>query len=305
MLEDPKTAGRNIRCYISGPIGGNVENIRFSLMKRNVQMLTPSGLSTGREFCETIQEMISKADLVIGILRSQRESQAVLFELGMAAAMNRRIVVFAPPKGGYVPFALQSFIILRTDLRNRSEIQFAIDQILLAPFSRKRTSGDYVTKQRTQRPSIRSRRLELQNIMEVGDAKKFEEIITAAIRDSGVEAAVTRTFQHRQMDLAVWADEFQFVLGNPLLIEFKLRLASEEQVRAALKHCAVATDKSGGQWSLLIYGTGPKVFRKHWLSIGPTVLIISASDLFERMQDQSFMEIVVGLRNLRTHGGEH
>ena len=39
MLEDSKALGRAIRCYISAPIGVNVENIRFSLMERNVQIL--------------------------------------------------------------------------------------------------------------------------------------------------------------------------------------------------------------------------------------------------------------------------
>ena len=305
MLEDSKTEGRNIRCYISAPIGANVENIRTSLTDRNVQLLTPSDLSTGQALHKSVQELISSADLVVGILRRERQSQAVLFELGMAAAMNRKIVVFAPPKGGYVPFNLQSFLILRINLRNKDAIGFAIDQILSAPLSTKKSGRNLAATQKTQPLPIRDREIELNNVLEVGDPQRFEEIISAAIRDSGVEVAVTPTFQHREMDLAVWADEFQSFLGNPLLIEIKWRLDSDEQVRAALKHCAAVTEKSGGRWSLLIYGTGPAIVRKHWSAIAPTVLTISASDLFDRMRDQSFMEVIVGLRNLRAHGGDY
>ena len=73
---------------------------------------------------------------------------------------------------------------------------------------------------------------------------------------------------------------------------------------SALKQCADATERSGGRWSLLIYGIGPKVFRKHLWSLTPNVLVISASQLFERMREESFVEIVIGLRNHRVHGGE-
>lgn len=305
MLENPKTVGRSVRCYISAPIGVDVENIRVPLMERDVQLITPSELFAGREYHETIKELIANADVVFGVLRRERQSQAVLFELGMAAAMSRQIVVLAPPHSGYVPFSLQSFLVLRIDLQNRSAIDFAIDQILSAPPSRKQTSGHHAIEHRTQELKVRGRALELQTVMEAGDPLKFEEIISAAIHDSGVEAAVAPTSRDRRMDLAVWADEFQDLVGNPLLIEIKLRLVSHEQVTAALKHCASATEEFGGTWSLLIYGTGPRVIRKQWLSIAPTVLTISASDLFERMRDQSFMEIVVRLRNLRAHGGEH
>ena len=119
MLEDPKALGRAIKCYISAPISVNVENIRFSLMERNVQLLTPSDLPSGHELHQSTRELISNADLVIGVLRRGRQSQAVLFGLGMAAPMDRKIVVFALPKGSDIPFNLQSLLVLRIGLRNR------------------------------------------------------------------------------------------------------------------------------------------------------------------------------------------
>ncbi|MCY4558115.1 MAG: hypothetical protein OXF79_17445 [Chloroflexi bacterium] len=305
MPEDTKALGRVLRCYISAPLGVNVRNIRRSLMERNVQLLTPSDLSSRHGLHQSIRELILNADLVIGVLRRGRQSQAVLFELGMAAAMDRKVVVFAPPKGDYLSFNLQPFLVLRIGLRNINAIDFALDQILSAPFSSNRSRKASAVTQRTSQSPIVNREGELESVLEVGDARKFEDIISSGIRRSGVEVVARPTLENREMDLAVWADEFQYVLGNPLLIEIKLQLKNDEQIRAALKRCAAATEKSGGRWSLLIYGTGPKLFRRRWLSVAPTVLAISAADLFERMREQSFVEVVIGLRNLRAHGGEY
>ena len=304
MLEDLKTRGRNLRCYISAPIGTNIENVRDSLLEKNVQLLMPRNLSIGQDIYEGIKELISQADLVVGVLNRERRSHAVLFELGMAAALDKQIVVFAPPKGAQIPFNLQSFLVLRIGLRNKEAIDFALNQLLLAPASKKKSIRGDLALQRKPRSSIATQIVELQNVMEVGDGRRFEEIITEVIRDSGVEVAVRPTFQHREMDLAVWAEDFQNALGNPLLIEIKWRLENDEQMRAALKRCAASTAKSGGRWSLFIYGAGPKLSRKHWSSIAPTVLAIPALDLFEQMRDRSFVQVLVGLRNLRVHGGE-
>ena len=305
MPENPKALGRVLQCYISAPLGVNVENIRRSLIERNVQLLTPSDLSSRHGLHQSNRELILNADLVIGVLRRGRQSQAVLFELGMAAAVDRKIVVFAPPKGNYLPFNLQPFLVLRISLRNVDAIDFALDQILSAPFSRKRSSKAPAVTQRVSQAPIANIEGELESVLEVGDARKLDDIISGGIRRSGVDVVAKPTLENREMDLAVWADEFQYVLGNPLLIEIRSQLRNDRQIRDALKHCAAATEKSGGRWSLLIYGTGPKVFRKHWWSVAPTVLAISASDLFKRMRKQSFVEVVIGLRNLRSHGGEY
>lgn len=309
MSEEPTASGRSIRCYISAPIGANVEHIRSSLIERNVKVLTPSVLSKAKDLPQSARELIANADLIIGVLRRGRQSQAVLFELGMAAAMERKIVVFDSPRGGYVPSNLQSHLVLRVGLRNREAIDFALDQILLAPVSKRNTSRNTSIDSIFTRKALPSQILglssEVEKALEVGDGRRFEEIISAGIRNSGVEVAVEPMLKNREMDLAVWADEFQHFVGNPLLIETRFRLRDEEQVRSALKQCAAATERSGGRWSLLIYGSGPRVFRTIWLSLAPNVLVISASDLFERMRDQSFIEVVISLRNLRVHGGEY
>ena len=90
MMKTSMTKGRALRCYISAPIGINIENIQSSLMQRNVQLLFPSSISKAYNVHESIRELISNADLVIGVLRRGRHSKAVLFELGMAVAMERQ-----------------------------------------------------------------------------------------------------------------------------------------------------------------------------------------------------------------------
>ena len=120
-------------CYISAPIGTNIENIRASLSQRAVHILSPDDRKISTNLHSNLPSLISKADLVVGVLTRDRQSQSILFELGQAVALHRQIVVFAPPKSGYVPHELQQFPVLRISLLNRTAIDFAFDQMLSAP----------------------------------------------------------------------------------------------------------------------------------------------------------------------------
>ena len=303
MTEKEKLNRRIQSCYISAPIGTNIEKIRTSLLERNVEILFPSYKDIARSPHSNVLDLISSADLVVGVITRKRRSDSVIFELGQAVALGRRVVVFAPPKSGYVPFNLRQFPVVRISLSNRKAMDFAFDQILLAPPSPKKIEKLEVHDTRGMGTRINTYLDRIQKAIATNDGLSFEKVVAQVIQEAGIEIVVEAPLGDRRVDLAVWSDVFQEIFGHPLLIEVKLFLRSEAHVRNTLIQCAENTAKSGAAWSLLLYGDGPTLTEKSSASIAPTVLLISAHELLSKMRNQSFVEIIRNLRNQRVHFG--
>src|SRR5882724_5388185 len=99
-------------CFVAAPRGVPLVVLRESLLVRGIQPLIPEELSLGTDWASEIQRQIAQADLVIGILPKGRQSAWVLFELGQAFALGRRILLIASPKSEGVPFTLQRLLVL-------------------------------------------------------------------------------------------------------------------------------------------------------------------------------------------------
>ena len=290
-------------CYISAPIGTNIENIRSSLLERKVKLLSPSSIDVGRSVHSNVLDLISKADLVVGVLTRERRSDTVIFELGQTVALGHQVVVFAPPKSGYIPFDLRQFPVLRTSLRNRSAIDFAFDQILSAPPLPKKKEMVEVHGSHGMGKRINTFLDKVRQAIDAHDGLGFEKVVTQAIRESGVEIIVEAPSDDREVDLAVWSDEFIRMFGHPLIIEMKVNIRSEAHALQSLKECAEMSAKLGSTWCLLLYGDGPQLIKKSWISNTPTVLSISAYELMKEMRVKSFVDIIRDLRNQRVHFG--
>ena len=107
--------------------------LRATLESRGLRVLVPQDLAAGSDWASEIQKQLSQADIVIGVLTAERQSPWVLFELGQASALGRRIVLITSPKSDPIPFALHQVLVLRIDLDNQDAIGFALDQVLSAP----------------------------------------------------------------------------------------------------------------------------------------------------------------------------
>jgi hypothetical protein len=120
-------------CYVSAPAGVSLNVLRESLLSHDIRPLIPEDLSVGTDLASETQRQLAQADLVIGVLPRGKQSLWVLFELGQAFALGRRILLIASPKSESIPFALQRLLVLRIEPSNRSAIDFALDQLLSAP----------------------------------------------------------------------------------------------------------------------------------------------------------------------------
>jgi hypothetical protein len=198
---------------------------------------------------------------------------------------------------------LQRFLVIRANLGNREAIDFAVDQILAAPSPVKGSDDAERRDYHGLGPSADVFLREARAAIGAGEGLRLEEIVARALRQSGVDVIAEHPGADRGVDLAIWSDPLQPLLGNPILIEIKSRIRTKDEARSALQHLSSAIASSGTQWGLLLYGEGPPNEGKLWTSAPPNVLVLSLATLFDRMRRQPFSEIMKTLRNRRVHGG--
>jgi hypothetical protein len=293
-------------CFVSAPAGITLEVLRESLLARDIRPLTPRELSAGTDWATEVQRELAQADLVIGILPTGQQSAWVLFELGQAWALGRRILVIAPPGSEPIPSTLQRLLVLRVTPNNRQAIDFALDQWLSAPLNLSKKKKKKKRKPKDLKPTglgaqADSLLTRLDSSLESGEAWEFEKVVSEAIRGSGTDVVVESPERERGADLAIWSDVLEPFVGNPLLVELRLKIQTREAAARVFGQLSSYLGASDTGWALLIYGEGPLQDDHFWGECPPQILLMPARSLFETLRTQTFPEIVRDLRNRRVH----
>lgn len=290
-------------CFISAPAGAPLGVLRAALESRGLRVLVPQDLTAGSDWASEIQKQLSQADIVIGVLTAERQSPWVLFELGQASALGRRIVLITSPKSDPIPFALHQILVLRIDLDNQDAIGFALDQVLSAPELQQKKS------QTSHKKIISGLGTKTDDLLaafdlalESNDFGSLEQIVADALRSSGADVIAPSPSRDIGADFAVWSDVLEPFVGNPLLVEIKTRIRGRSDAARALKQLRSYLDASGSRWALLLFGEGPAPESKAWSDCPPNILALPLRSLLEALRTQAFPEVVRDLRNRRVHG---
>lgn len=289
-------------CFVSAPTGLKLSTLRESLLAHGIRPLIPEELTAGTDWASEIQRQMQDADLVIGVLPGHKQAPSVIFELGQAWALGKRILLIASPKAEWLSFPLNRVLVLRVDVKNRSALDFALDQFLSAPANREPEPPrmPFERKALGQRADGLLKRLE--EWRHLGNGRTLEAIVGDALRDAGTDVVVESHEHERGADLAVWSDALQPFVGNPLLVEVKSRIQDKASVKQATEQLTGYLATSGARWALLVYGDGPASTAALWASTPPNVIALSAAELLEALRGRSFPEVIRDLRNERVHG---
>jgi hypothetical protein len=288
-------------CFVSAPLGISLEVLRESLLAHDIRPLIPQELSAGTDWASELQRQLTQADLVIGILPTKRQSAWVLFELGQAWALGRRILIVAPPGSEPVPSSLQRLLVLRIAPDNRQAIDFALDQLLSAPpeMATKETRKPFQSLGLGDQADLLLARLD--ELLHSSGAQEFEKMVAEAIRGSATDVVVESPERDRGADIAVWSDVLEPFVGNPLLVEVKLKIQTKTKAGEIFKQLSSYLGASDTRWALLVYGDGPGPEDRFWHSCPPNILLMPARTLLGALRTRTFPEIVRDLRNRRVH----
>jgi hypothetical protein len=225
-MSAPSKARRK-RVFIASS-ASDVADVRKAMQRLDLDFTTiEEAALPGATRLYSLHRCLNDADLAIGILSDRCDDANVFFELGVASGLNKPIMLFVTPECPINLIPPSGVPYLRMDLRNEAAVSFGLRQALsLLPSGHTQTTGIEI---RT-RPigAVADQLLEKLNR---SNALEFEDIIFQALMTSN-PAAIARGSENSDqgVDFAVWANDFEPMIANPLLIECKSNLASLSDV---------------------------------------------------------------------------
>src|SRR6266487_29218 len=305
------TKNKRRTCYISAAPQINLQALIDLLEEKDLKPILTSALhSTATTLLEENIRAISHADLFIALLSSTEENAHVYFELGIAVANDVRTLLITPMDIRLPPNIAQVPLIC-TDPENKGAIEFAIEQVFSAPAPTKFRSD--LSSRSKQHPIGDFSSQLLERLDSLGDKFRETEIVDLvmlALQEGGVsiiarspatlKAGQTRNFS---ADLAIWSDDFNPWIGNPLLLEVKAFKQKHVQIDDVVEQVLTYLQPNNARSALILY-VGEPSLQTLSPQAYPNVFYMEVRELFVRLQTKSFAQILIDMRNRRIHGVE-
>jgi hypothetical protein len=284
------------KAFITAPPGLDIHFLRNTLRRRGIESFFADEVGLpGSSLPEILTEGLDEADLVIGFLDAERNNGNVLFELGFAMALGKRVLVFTPNEEIFPGVLLTGMQTVRATPHDEERIEFGLTQAIAAPRKKEKTRKEPVKQ---THPIGELAEQLLAEIPPGTDPRRVEEVIAKAIKQSGV---TTLSATKDAGILAVWSDDLEPWVGNPLLVEIKTGRCNGDLLEKGVEQVRRGIEARGASWGLFIHsGLLPPGLKKRLR--GTSVLAISVEDFLRSMKDEAFADLVRGLRNDRVHG---
>lgn len=293
---------RRRKCFLSAPAGHNLVVLRRVLASRQLDVFSSDELGLGGNRADQVQSGIAQADFVVGVLPAEGASSSVLYELGLASALARRILLIAPPDSAPAPYFLHHLLTLRITLDNEEAIAFAVDQILSAP----PVNASQMVKEFKSHSGLGEGANKLltasMQALSTNDGAALEDVVCRALKAGGTDLVVNSPYPDKGVDLVVWSDNLDSIVGNPILIEVKSRIRSRAEAVDVTDQISKYAAASNARYGLLLYGEGPEAESDWWSERAPNILVLSVREFLAGLRNSSFPELFLGLRNRRIHG---
>ncbi|HUW94152.1 MAG TPA: hypothetical protein VMW58_00045 [Anaerolineae bacterium] len=300
-----RSGGKEWRtCFISASPLANLTTIKALLEGRGIRAVLPlEPPPTGGSLLEHVTRAISRADLFIAVLEAEGSNAERYLEIGFAHALHKRVLILASPGLSTLPLYVGDMLYIRAYADNFEAIDFALDQALAAPTRRKHTRREPVVKSRPLGQGADELIAQLERLGDHAAGRDLERLVVSALEQSGIPVVARSDEPDIGADLAIWADELESWVPNPILIEIKVNLKSEEQARRLSNLVSSYREASDADLALVLYASGPPRGLEWHRLPGSGVLFLEVRELFDRLRESSFAEIVRELRNRWAHGG--
>lgn len=287
-------------CFISAPVNLDLSVLRSVLRSKGIATILPFELEiTGANFRAQIEKAIQKADFFVGVLSGRASNANVFFELGLASAKRKRVVLIQG-RDLELPSNLSGFPILKCKVEDPRQLSYFLDQFL----NRQRALPSPPQELAKTRPlSNRAGELiaHLEALGEGATELEFLNILTDVFRESGIQVLAEHGPMEHGYDLAVWLDELEHLVGNPLLVDLRKHL-SPAMARVIKRQFLANQGASIGKALLVVFIRGSEEqLRKENLG-APLIMFISAARLLSHLKSRSIAAFIRHDRNKLAHG---
>lgn len=296
-------------CFVSAPAGVNFAKIKKILLKKDLEFIHPSEvLSHGQRISEKINKLISQSDIFIAVFDETFESGNTLFELGIAVARKKQIIILTSPNFS-LPSDLAGFLTLKISKDNFDALDFAIDQILAATGKKKKKKEPRSFKgfKETSKPvgnKILELKHRLNNIGSDTTGYELENFVSDLLKETGISVIQQSKTPDTGVDIAIWSDDLGAILGNPILVEIKRIIKNRSQALKVTNQLLNYMQTTNSRFAIVLYLEGLPSSRIQEFSDQFNILFFQIGDFVDQLQDKSFADTIKIRRNIIAHGGD-
>lgn len=220
--------------------------LREILDKKGIRWHDQTKVRAGGSWLDAVDTAMIRSDFVCAVLPTERHYENIMFELGIAYARRKPILAFL---GSSVPLPsdIVGLIYFRADSVNREAVRSALDAFLA--HARPTPSVKPLVKASKRKSKSMPYTLPLPS----ATAQEFEQRTAELLRSAGFIVSEPSESRDQGADFAVWIDELQNSLGNPVLVQVKVGEFSGARLEEAASQLRHYVAKTHGRCGLLVY----------------------------------------------------
>lgn len=287
-------------CFISTPVGLNTQPLL--LLLRDKGIIAYDTYTPGHDnIVSSTEEKIKKSDFLIAFLTSNLNNN-VLYEIGYARGAKKPIFLIVQSDVS-IPSFLMDTVYVRASLEKLDLISMYLDKFL----SRKKRQKTYKRKEipKSKQSTLYSKSsLEerLQEIIDNGTTEDFLLFVKDFFEYQGNLVDVSSGIEDKGVDMSIWINSLEVILGNPILVELKMGNLSENVLKLAESQMKHNLLKGNLRTGLIIYlDRKERNFQSSKL-IDPLVMRFDIRDLVRKLAtDYPIDRILYEERNKIAH----
>ena len=246
-----------MNCFISynteegKPLSDKVRDI---LLRNGVNPIDFFDTSIGDSFANEISDKIKRCDMFVGIITNL--SPNVYYEIGIAKGLKKPIFVLLDKWLNIYPSFLNDFLYVRANTNDDENIDFAFKQFIKKQSKKKlkvaKNTNQYFNNTPLTLPNLW--KSSLSEIRKNGTALDLENYMLNIINSLNTTSMVVE--QDKGVDFALWLDDIDPNLGNPVLVEVKFGNITTETLNKGERQLQNHLIKTKSKAGLLLYLDG-------------------------------------------------
>ncbi len=122
--------------------------------------------------------------------------------------------------------------------------------------------------------------------------EELESVVATTMRESGVRVIRHAPDRRVGADLALWVDELDPQLGNPILVEVKSRIRDSAAAAEVARQAGEYVNRAATRTILVVYGEGPDQTRMNREFGGGGVIFLRLPDLLQRLRSEPLDAVI-------------
>lgn len=290
-----------MRCFVAREYSVSTEvicSIDKVLEELSIERIDAFSVEPGENVGTSLRSMILESDFIIAILSST--SSDVLFEVGLAVGSNKSVFLLAE-ENMVLPFNLKGMAYIRINDKLSENLLLPLRYFIQGLQNKK--SLEVVTPKYIKSEVEEKQFFEkLQDIKTKGNGTQFERFVIDFFEQIKEQYTTIKVAEHSRdlsYDLALWIDELEGLIYNPILFDLKFGKINQNRMDEIAERAAA----NNGQMIIVLYcDTSNTAFS--CTSKYPGILIVSFEKFMQAVFKYGLPKAVLLLRNSAAHGME-